>query len=202
MSQETIIIEIFSKLFASYNLLLMLVSIALNPLVFFICLKSKKLYSNNTFKLLAVASLNDIIACLPWNFEFFTNSFFGLQASSNSLVYCRFVSVFIQYSSFGFASWLLVAISLDWLLSIRVKKWQKEYFDSSRPFIFSVILALIVLLINFASNFTVGYSLTMNDTEIFVCYSDEPDSFPWFTVISEVTYFYYILMSFQKMLAN
>lgn len=182
------LIDIFGKIFASYALLLIIAAIFLNPLVLFICLRSKKLRSTSTFKMLSICSINDLLSCLVWNQENFTGTFFDFKPMARSLFYCRFFSVFLQYVTLEYACWLLVSISLDRYLSLRLKKWSKQYFRGARPVIYSFVLLLIIIGINFNEILYDGYSYTENGTEIIVCYATAEYDYSWFDIESQVIY--------------
>lgn len=184
-SQE--VIDTLTKVFGSYNLLLIVATFILNPFVLFVCLKSKALRSSSTFKLLAFSSLNDIIVCLIWNQESFTNAFFNAQFYVESLFYCRWISVFLQYTTLLIESWMLVSISLDRLLSLTIKNWSKKYFRGARPYLYAVFLTSFMIALNFNEIFLGGYSVTVNGTVIVVCYQSPPDqSINWYYVMSQV----------------
>lgn len=181
------VIAIFKKIFATYNLFLLIVTFILNPLVFLICVKSQKLRSTSTFKLLAFSSINDILVCIAWNFECFTNAFFSLEYYYRSLFYCRWISVFLQFTTLEIESWMLVSISLDRFLSLSVKKWSKHYFNGARPFIYSALLTFVIVAINFNEVFLSGFSYEVNGTEIVVCYQTPPEqSINWYYIMSQV----------------
>ena len=181
------VIDVFTKIFATYNLMLIVASFILNPLVLFICLKSKKLRSISTFKLLALGSVNDLMTVIAWNQESFTNAFFSLYPYSRSIWYCRIVSVFIQFTSLSFESWMLVSVSLDRFLSMMVKKWTKHYFTGSRPFVFVVLLWICIASINFNEVFYGGHSSVSNGTEIVVCFETPPEMpIDWYHIMSQV----------------
>jgi hypothetical protein len=182
--------EVFGKIFAIYNLILIVVSIILSPMVVFVCLKSKKLRSSSTFKLLAISGVNDLIACIAWNLECFSNTFFDFEPYYRSLFYCRVISVFLEFTVLEFTSWMLVSISLDRLLSISFKNWSTKYFKDRRPWIYSIVLLLIIAAINFNEVFIAGYSFTVNGTEIIVCFDNRPDDFQWYHIMSKVKIIY------------
>src|SRR5579883_934203 len=92
-------LDILAKIFAIYNLSLILTSVVLNPLVLYICVRSKKLRSTSTFKLLTFSAVNDILVCIFWNEESFTDNFFNLQLYNKNIVYCRIFSEFVQYTT-------------------------------------------------------------------------------------------------------
>lgn len=181
------VIDIFTKIFAIYNLVLVVATFILNPLVLFICVRSKKLRSTSTFKLLAFSSINDILVCLAWNQECFTNTFFNLYYYFRSLFYCRWISVFLQFTTLEIESWMLVSISLDRFLSLAVKKWSKHYFNGARPFIYSALLTFVIVAINFNEVFLSGFSYEVNGTEVVVCYQTPPgQSIDWYHIMSQV----------------
>jgi hypothetical protein len=179
-------IEILGKIFASYTLFLIVVAILFDPLVLYICLRSKELRKTSTFKLLAIGAINDLLSCLPWNQENFTNAFFNFQSASRSLFYCRYLSVFLQFVTLEFASWLLVSISLDRYLSLRVKKWSKHYFKGLRPVALAGLLLLIIVCLNIGGIFYTGYSYMENGTEIIVCYATSENNYYWYNTESQV----------------
>jgi hypothetical protein len=180
------IVDIIGKILAVYNLALIIIAIVLNPLVLFVCLKSKNLRSISTFKLLAFGSINDMITCIPWNWENFAHTFFGLLLGTKNLVYCRWVPTFLQYSTIELASWLLVSISFDRLLSLSFARWRNYYFNGIKPVIFASLLALFIFGINLNELFTVGYSYIINGTEVVMCFENLPDQFPWYDTMSQV----------------
>ena len=181
------VIDVFMKIFGAYNLILIVASFILNPLVLFVCLKSKKLRSISTFKLLALGSINDLMTVIAWNQESFTNAFFSLYPYSRSIWYCRIVSTFLQTTSLSFESWMLVSVSLDRFLSMMVKKWTKYYFAASRPFVYVVLLWICIAAIYFNDVFFGGYSSIINGTEIIVCYKTSPEiPINWYYAMSQV----------------
>lgn len=183
-SQNNIIL--FTKITASYNLLIVILSCILNPLIFFICVKSNKIRSTSTFKLLAIGAINDFLAAIPWNFIAFTNSFFDFYPFAKSLFFCRVISIFIQFTCLQLTSWLLVSISLDRFLSMVIKQWSKRWFSGSRPVIYGLFLALFIIAVNFNVVFTAGFSFTLNGTEIIFCFANRPDEFQWYNLMSQV----------------
>ena len=201
-STETLLL--FTKLIACYCLFTTIASIVLNPIVVVICLRSKTLRSNSTFKLLVVSAINDILVCLSWNQETFANSVLDLYFSYKNLVYCRFVSLFLQYTTFEIQTWLMVSISVDRLLSMTVKKWSKFYFIGYRPYIYSVVLSLCMIALNVHELFTTGfigekYSYYMyvyyNKSYLYKyaykevkCYSTDPEfKFDWYGFTTHVS---------------
>jgi hypothetical protein len=182
-------IEILNKILTCYNLLLIVASILLNPLVCLICLRSKELRKTSTFKLLAIGAINDIFVCFPWNQENFTNAFFDFQSPRRSLFYCRYISFFLGFATLEFQSWILVSISFDRYLSLRVKKWSKHYFKGLRPVALACLLLLFVVSLNIGGILYTGYSYIENGTEIIVCYATSENNFYWFILESQVNSF-------------
>ena len=164
MSNQNRIETYFTNIFAYYCLFTTIASIILNPLVMIICLKSKRLRSNSTFKLLTINAINDILVCLSWNQESFTRTILKyIFNSPESIYYCRWVSIFLQYTTLDIQSWIMVSISVDRLLSMTVNKWSKFYFTGYRPYIYAAILSLFMIALNVHELFTIGYIFDYNE---------------------------------------
>lgn len=180
------IINIFRNILAWYHLILIVASVTLNPIVVYICAKSRKLRSTTTFKLLAASAINDIVCCLGWNQAQFSNTVLNFNSSQRSIIYCRLVTYFLQYTSIQYESWMLFSISLDRFLSMWTKKWSKDYFHGFRPYAFALTLAFLIICVNFVEIFTVGYIYYKNETEIIVCNTSAPGGFPWNRIMAWV----------------
>ena len=179
-------IDVLTKIFSIYNLLLIVVSVVFNPIVLFICLKSKQLRSTSTFKILVINSINDIWVCLPWNFESFMLNF-NVTPYLTSLFYCKWISIYLQVVSLYIESWLLLSVSLDRLLSLSINKWSRSIFVNNRPYIFSGCLVMICILINLSRPILLGYSYSSNGTEVVDCYQNRPDiNIDWANISAQV----------------
>lgn len=185
---DTYLLGLFTRIFAWYHLLLIISAVILNPLVFYVCLRSRRLRSTSTFKLLAICSINDLLSCLEWNQADFVNPIFNLNLSTASLLYCRWVTFFLQHVTLEYASWMLVLISADRFFSMALKKWSKKYFNGPKPYLFALLLALIIILINLNELFTIGYASKSNGTEVVVCSRNEGNSFPWNNFMNQVIF--------------
>jgi hypothetical protein len=133
-------IGVLTRIVAWYHLILLVVSVILNPFVLFICLKSPKLRSIRTFKLLDVNSINDILVCLEWNLADFNNKILNFNASLRSLAYCCAMTFFLQYSTMQLNSWMLVSISLDRYLTVTVRRWTTHYSLLAFPILEMILL--------------------------------------------------------------
>ena len=188
-AERNMAIVIFGKVFATYSLVLIVAGSILNPLTCFIILRSKQLRTTSTFKLVAIVAVTDMVSLFQWNQESFTNTFFNLLPYFRSLVYCH-MSIFLQYTTLELSSWLWVSISADRFLSLYIKRWSKDYFTGYRPLIYSAILLIIFICINFNVFWTNGYSFTnSNGTEVIVCYAMPFYNYTWYTIMSQVGFF-------------
>ena len=184
---NSIVIETFSKIFAILNLILIVASFILNPLVLYICIKSKKLRTISTFKMLAFSSVNGMLTVIGWSQESFTNAFFSLYPYTRSLWYCRLITIFLQFSTLEYQSWMLVSISLDRLLWMTVRPWRKHYFNGFKPIIYSSFLAIFILAINSNQLFYGGNKVDVNGTAVIVCNESPTDqSTDWYKITSQV----------------
>ena len=186
------LIDLFTKIFSIFNLLLIFISLILNSLLLLICIRSKKLRSTSTFKLIAFNSINDIIVCITWNLSDFLSSFFYFKPYNHSLFYCRFLNIFLQYSATSFMSWHLVSVSLDRLLSMMIRGWYNVYFTGIRPIIFSTVLAIVILAVYFNQNFLIGGIFNINGTEQVICYISATSDIDWYFINSQVKNFKFI----------
>lgn len=184
---NSIVIETFSKIFAILNLTLIVASFILNPIVLYICIKSKKLRTISTFKMLAFSSVNGMLTMIGWSQESFTNAFFSLYPYTRNLWYCRIITIFLQFSSLEFQSWMLVSISLDRLLWMTVRRWRKHYFNGFKPIVYSSFLAIFILAINSNQLFYGGNKVDVNGTTVIVCNESPTDqSIDWYKITSQV----------------
>ena len=170
------------KIFAVFGFIETVVSIILNPLVIIIILKSERLRTTSTFKILVVSAVNDMLVCFSWNVEMFLYTLFNYEPVNNSVFYCKWLSNFLQLTTLSIESWLLMSISVDRYLTIKVKKWSKFYFNGSRPYIFAVLLCFTIAAIHLFEVFTIGYTTFDNEThiEIFVCLTDPAFGYDWY----------------------
>lgn len=192
-------LELLTKILSTYNLFLIVASFILNPHVFYVCFRSKRLRRTSTFKLLAFGSLNDMLVMIAWNQESFTNAYFSLYPYTRSLAYCRLVSVFIQFTSLELESWMLVSISLDRLFSMSFQKWSTHWFTGSRPIVYAATLALLISSTNFVGLFAGGFSYRLNQTDVVQCFQTPPGfQIDWYFILSQVReYFGHLLFSKQ-----
>lgn len=183
------LIVILKKVMGIWGLLLIVFGVIFNAIVFIVCMKSRKLRKTSTFKFIAIAAINDALSCFPWNFGDFTNIFFDFHASRRSLVFCEFLANFLVFTTCSYASWLLVTISLDRVLSLNVHNWATKYFKGKRPLFFAAILLAFIMAIYSVSAFKTGYSyVDKNGTQKTVCFHDSTGSKRIYDIMCEVRF--------------
>ena len=180
------LIEILGKILSYWAFSLIFISIVLNTLACIICLSSKQLRSVNTFKMLAIMAISDLLQSLTWNYENFLYTLYGLISPFNSLFFCKFFSMFIQYVSMAFSNWILVSISFDRVMSLCVKKWDRQYFKGNRPFVYLAFLAILFIAININSIFNAGYIHSSTNSSEIQCYISSDGSYNWTGTQSKV----------------
>lgn len=190
MVDNKILINVLNQIMGVWGLCLILSSVVFNFLVCFVCLRSRQLRSTTTFKFLAIAAINDMLLCFPWDLDDFTSVFFEYPIYLRNLFYCNYIEIFLQYSTINFSSWLFVSISLDRVLSLSVKKWSSQYFTAHRPVVYVVMLALAIVSMHVVSIFGTGYSYrNENGTYVVVCFEDSHNSSAVFDFINLVKYY-------------
>lgn len=139
------LVTVLERVMGIWGLILVITGLVFNTIVFLICVKSKELRSSSTFKLLAIAAINDGLSCFPWNFDDFTRLFFDYYAAESTTFYCGLFTIFFIYTTCTYASWLLVTISLDRVLSLNIQNWSTKYFNGRKPIYFAGILLLVMI---------------------------------------------------------
>lgn len=173
------------------GLILIIFGLFLNLLVCLICLKSKRLRVTSTFKILAIAAINDSILCFTWNFDDFTNTFFDFRPYRRNLFYCQVMVNFLAFVTITYASWLLVTLSLDRVMSLYIRTWNKHYFKGLRTLYFSIVLLILIIGINAVTIFRTGHSyVNANGTEINVCFTESNGSSEIFDIMSKVKFYF------------
>jgi hypothetical protein len=186
------LIDIYNKTMGIWAIILVICSIIFNSIVFIVCLKSNELRSISTFKLLAVAAINDALQGFSWNLGDFTWLFFDFNLDVSSLFYCKFLATFMINTTCCFASWLLVSISLDRVLSLYIRSWSNKYFNGQRPFFLAAFILLVIMSIFGWPAIKSGYSYTNeNGSEIIVCFEGAPGDTYLFDIITLVRNYYY-----------
>lgn len=179
-------LDVFLKILASYSLLLIIYGTILNSFLFYVCLRSRKLRSTSTFKLLASVSISDTLSLFMWMQEHFVSTFFNIYFPHRSLFYCQTISIWVQYSTLQFSSWMYMSISLDRYLSLIVRKWRQLFSRRPWPFVYSVVLAFCICAINLNENWTAGLIEAVNGTEVIFCFVTKINQFDWIKLMSEV----------------
>lgn len=99
------LIYYLKRIFASYNIVLIVFGSIGNLLTCFICLK-KNMRSIPTFKLYAFNSVFDVLSLYPWNVSQFFGNFLRIELGKN-LIWCMLAN-FLQYSAYEISAWFLV----------------------------------------------------------------------------------------------
>nr|QVK45791.1 G protein-coupled receptor [Proales similis] len=158
---------VLRKILGVYALLLIIVGTLTSFLSLAVCLK---LRSNATFVFFAFLTLSNIFTLYFWNLENFLQEYIDIDLLNYSLFVCKFGS-FVQFSSLQISAWILVLISLDQYLSVRVKHWRTIYFKESRPLLAAASLTLLILLLNSNVLFTFGLQIEANNQTQVICYT-------------------------------
>jgi len=114
---------------------------------------------------------------------------FNYEPVNDSVFYCKWISIFLQFTTMTIESWLLLSISVDRLLAMTLKKWTKFYFNGYRPYLFAVLLCLTMAAINLFEVFTIGYSYFNNQTQTvaYVCHGTNPSlGYDWYSFSIQV----------------
>jgi hypothetical protein len=100
------LIKIFKKIIAFYNIILIIFGTLGNILTCIICLR-RRLKKVNTFKLFALNAIMATISLYEWNLRQIILYLFEIDLIYQSLLYCQ-LTAFLQYVSFESSAWFLV----------------------------------------------------------------------------------------------
>lgn len=159
--------EILQKILAIYGILLIILGTISNILSFYICLKLRK---NQTFIFLAFLSIVNILVIYHWNADYIMRYIFNIDWLNYSIFVCKFFN-FIQYSASQSSAWILVLVSVEQLLRVKIKLWRSKYFP--RKFALFTVSALVLLFFLINSNvlFFLGYQEMVNGTLTDFCFN-------------------------------
>ena len=173
------------KVIGFYSLCLAVLGTMCNLMVFLVAFR---LRHNPTFVFIAFLAIVDSLTLYIWNLDHFIGSFFGLDIEYDSLVGCK-LGNFLQYVTLKSSSWLLVALSFDRYLQIRVQNWRKLYFGPSRAFIACICILVLLCLVDLNIFFTFGYYETApNATFTNACFSSYNPNLRWMVIWSYVSF--------------
>ncbi|CAF0772754.1 unnamed protein product [Brachionus calyciflorus] len=162
-------INFLNKTLGIISLLLFVFGIIGNLLAYMVC-RRKALKNISTFKFIMLICINDIFGISVWNLDIFLNAFFDFVHESLSWWWCK-ICVFLQYFCLQYSAWILVCLSVDRYLKVRINSWRKIYSTSKNTATISFIVGLLIFIVNSHLLILNGYSDNKNGTEIVRCYS-------------------------------
>jgi len=170
------VLNIVNKVVGVYSAFLIIVGTLGNLFLLVMCLVTP-LRTTSTFVFLAIMAFADILSLYGWNLDHFIKPYFGIDRSPSGFFWCR-VNTFLQFFSLSSSAWLLVLISFDRFMAIRVKKWSKSIMTYKRAGIVGTCLVVLMFLANLNMVFTFGVESFVNGTNItrFTCYTVNPQS--------------------------
>ena len=166
--------KILQKILGMYALLLIIVGTISSCMSFYICFKLSKI---STFVFLAFLSVSDIVSLYYWNLTNFVDNWFDIDFLNSSYWLCK-IGNYYQFTSLQISAWILIVISIDHNLSIRIKHWRKLYFTTNRAFICACLVVAFFLILNSSILVSFGHETIVNNTNKVICFylSDYPST--------------------------
>lgn len=205
--RETVF-TILLKACSVYAIGLLFAGVTLSLLSFYICIRIK---NNSTFIFLAYLSITSLFTLYKFNLNGIMYTLFNVDYLNINIYECK-IGMFIQFTSLQASAWILVLISIEQYLSVKVKHWRTIYFKPKRAYITVTCLVLFFVAFNFNIFFTFGFevqypidtvsnnlsnftnqSTTLYETKI-LCYGDR--RFPqttWMIDIGPVGFYFFQL---------
>ena len=138
--------SIIEKIFGVYFIILIILGTIGNCIGFCICVR-KRLQTITFFIFLSFIYIADTMALYLWCLNHFLEVFWNFRIEDLNVWTCRF-GFFIQQFSLHWSSWLLVALTLDRYLSVKIKTWWIVYFKSIQAVLASCIIGMILIILN------------------------------------------------------
>lgn len=181
------LITLFQEILAYYGLILIIIGTLSNLINFFICFHLSK---NQTFIFLCYLSILNILIIYHWNADYILRFLFGIDWLNFSILVCKLLN-FIQYSSSQSAAWILVLISAEQFMSVKIKLWRSNYYSARKAFWTAFSLTAVIFLINSNVLIFLGHQEIVNGTLVDFCFNGNiTDYATYYGYVSVFIYFF------------
>ncbi|CAF0846824.1 unnamed protein product [Brachionus calyciflorus] len=180
------------KILSGYAIVLIIFGILSSILSFYICYRIK---NNATFIFLSYLSITSLFTLYKFPMNGIMWTLFNTDYLNINIYECK-IGMFVQFTSLEASAWILVLISVEQYLCVKVQHWRTIHFKPKRAYITVSCLVLFFIALNFNIFFTFGFevdypievvknstefNMTQNVTIQYVkrilCYGDR--RFPW-----------------------
>ena len=161
------LILLFQKILAYYGIILIIIGTLSNLFNFYICLNLSK---NQTFVFLSYLSVLNILIIYHWNADYILRFLFDIDWLNFNMVVCKLLN-FIQYASSQSAAWILVLISAEQFLCVKIKPWRSKHFSVKKAFWSAFFLVAFIFLINSNVLIFLGHQEIVNGTLVDFCFN-------------------------------
>ena len=130
------------KAFAVIALVFIVFGTITNMLTFIICCR-KSLRCTPTFTFMSFIVISDTIALFGLNMDwYYYDGLFGIYLSDQNWFYCK-IHFFIHFCPLKISAWLMVAMSLEGFLSVKINKWRTSLFNPAKAALVSIGFILL-----------------------------------------------------------
>ena len=150
------VIPTLLKVTAILNLLVFLVGVITNFITLLVCLR-KRLRSVPTFIFIAFTAVIDVPPVANRNLDFFIYTYFGFYTRFTYELICKWNQFWHFFPLFS-SAWLLVALTIERYLSVKIPLWRKKIFTSTHAAITSTIIILFFASVHVYVNFSPVYT--------------------------------------------
>ncbi|CAF1051349.1 unnamed protein product [Brachionus calyciflorus] len=151
MSVFLIILKILSVL----AILIIIFGVLTSLLSFYLCYRIK---NNATFIFLSYLSLASIFTLYKFPMNGIMSTLFKVDYLHINVYECK-IGIFLQYTSLETCAWILVLISVEQYLCVKVQHWRTIHFKPKRAYITVSCLVLFFIALNFNIFFTFGFEV-------------------------------------------
>lgn len=172
---------------AIYSGIIIFVGTCSNLACIFVCLRPN-LRKTPTFIFYSFLLSSDIFTLYIWNTDHILIVFANIQLEYMGISLCKLVT-FIQLCSMQFSAWILVLMTFERYLCVKITKWRLEYFNSSRAVVICLATLLFIGLINSSFAVSLRYVNIFKSNNSLECYGEAVYSY-W---IQEHVFVYSVL---------
>ncbi|CAF0724268.1 unnamed protein product [Brachionus calyciflorus] len=202
------IFYILLKVLSIIAIIIVVFGVLSSLLSFYICYRIK---NNATFIFLSYLSITSIFTLYKFPLNGIVSSLFNIDFLNINIYECK-ISMFIQFTSLQICAWILVLVSVEQYLCVKIQHWRTIHFKPKRAYITVTSLVLFFMAFNFNFFFTFGFevdypievvknstefNMTQNVTIEYVkkilCYGDS--RFPWTLWMNDVGRVHLVLYS-------
>ena len=149
------IFRVLLQILSVYAIIVIIFGFLSSILSFYICYRIK---NNATFIFLSYLSITSLFTLYKFPLNGISWTLFNFDFLNINIYECK-ISMFFQFTSLEACAWIIVLISVEQYLCIKVQHWRNIHFKPKRAYIAVTSIVLFFIALNFNIFFTFGYDV-------------------------------------------